>query len=178
MGIELGHYGLRHALARNAGRRKMARREREKLTAEVARLRAAILALDARVQETDIQIASLELEATELQTALSLVYGDSGDTVEPRQTFPKDHLTSWGGLTRTVLEAMRELGPGPLGASIITDLVAKRIGLEFEAAADYALFRRKMGRTLQGLFHRGYLERLHTQQTGSEGIWRLKASNE
>ena len=160
MGMDLGQYGLRHALARAAGQRKTTKREYDKQLAKLDQLRTALANLEEKASKSNATLVALDQQCAALEQALAHVYNDSAESVEPRQTFSKDHITAWGGLTRTALAVIKTCHPNPVGANLVTALVAKRLGLEFESARDYAFFRRKIGRTLKNMHHQGYLERI------------------
>lgn len=182
MGMNMGQLGLRHALARLRGAQLKKCRFRAKLQEELDVLQPRLLRLEAKVDElragvlaTDLETATLAEEIKSIEAALAAVYADTASDVGARQTFPKRHLTGWGNLTRTVLQIFKNANGGPLGATQVTTQLRAELALG-ELSPDVAKgLRHQVGRTLQNMYHAGYLERLHTSATRQEGVWQLKA---
>ncbi len=168
MGMDMGQLGLRHALARLRGKQLAIARKCRKLEASRD-------AITAELQLLEREAAKTTCEVTQLAAALSTVFGANPQTVEPRQTFPKRHHSSWGGLTRTILDIFRLANGGPLGATEVAAQVKQLLGVCLEPAVAPG-FRRQIGRTLKNMKDAGYLERLHNPKERKEGIWRLKVS--
>ena len=175
MGMDMGHLGLRHALGRLRGTRRVRARQRARLQDELA---AKVAAFEARIALLDQELAATDEEINVLSAALTSVYADTPDAIAPRQTFPKKHLSSWGGLTRTILDVLRSENGGPLPAGEIAAKVKNHLNLCIEGPVASRGFRRQVGRALQNMHHAGYLEGLHDPKAVKEGIWRLKASPE
>ena len=170
MGMTMGQLGLRHALARARGLELELARRRTKALAELEARKAEVVQLDAEIVQVGIQVQ-------QLQAALSSVYADTSDDVEARRTFPKKHLTAWGGLTRAILAVLRAANGDALLKSEIAVQLQHELGLTF-TPEEHHLFRRQLQRSLKNMCRSGYVERFHDQKTSKEGLWCLKASSE
>jgi len=171
MGMGMAQLGLRHALARLRGKQIELGRNRKKV-------RQALEVAQSELARLDAEAAATAHEIEVLSAALSTAFADTGTSVEPRQTFPKRHLGTWGSLTRTILDIFREADGGPLTANEVATQVQERLEVALDTDKRQAEFRRQIGRTLKNMHHAGYLERLHAQQTSKEGLWLLKVTSE
>lgn len=171
MGMTMGHLGLRHTLARARGTKLELLRQRAKILAELEAKKKELTQLDAELDR-------LEEQAQHLQTALAAVYVDASTNIEPRQTFPKKRFTSWGGITRSILALFRAADGCALRKSEVAEFLRGELGLNFDTPAEEVQFRRYVQQSLKNMYQAGHLERLHAKVTGTEGLWRLKASSE
>lgn len=171
MGRSMGQLGLRHTLARERGKAIEINREIAKLHSELERIQRELTCQELEAAQTAKKIA-------QLSAALTTVYQDAPESVQPRQTFPKHHRASWGRLTRTVLEILRAANGGPLMKSEIAEQLAAQLGIDLtdtEVVKDFSV---QLQKTLKNMAYVGYLQRLHAAGGNSEGIWELKASSE
>lgn len=171
MGMPMGQLGLRHALARLRGKQIQIARRQE-------RAKQRLAAIHQELAQLENEAATTAQEVALLSTALVSVFADPGTSVEPRQTYPKLHLGAWGSVTRTILGIFRDANGGPLLATELASQVQERLGVELNTPDEQHKFRRHIGRRLKGMYHSGYLERLHDPAKSGEGIWELKASSE
>jgi hypothetical protein len=140
------------------------RRNLEQIQADLARME----------QETQQNA----VEADHLAAALTAVYQDSPETVAPRQTFPKKHLSGWGSMRRTILAILRDANGTPLLKSEIAAELATRLGIDLAAPGSASSFSALVQKTLKGMARAGYVQRLHDPAKPQEGIWELKATPE
>ena len=169
MGMTMGHYGLRHTLARALGNKLELLRQRTKVLA----------ALEANTKELarlDAELAAIEEQSSQLQAALTSVYEDSSLDVEARRTFPKKRFAPWGGITRTILAIFRAANGASLWKSEVVLQLQYELKLTFETPAEEAGFNAYVQKTLKNMYHAGHLERLHDPNVPKEGRWRLKAA--
>lgn len=185
MGLNMGHLGLRHALARLRGTQLEKGRLQAKHQARLDALQPRLDKLQATVNECRAQLAAANLESEtiadeikNLESALRVVFADTANDIGSRQTFPKKHITGWGNLTRTILQIFKNADGGPLSATQVTTQLRIELALS-ELAPEVAKgLRRQVGRTLQNMHHAGYLQRLHAPVTRQEGVWHIKVSSE
>jgi hypothetical protein len=171
MGMGMAQLGLRHALARLRGKQlEIARRqEKEQQKLEATQQALARLAADAAATAHEVEL---------LSAALSAAFADPGTSVEPRQTYPKRHLGSWGALTRTILDIFRDANGEALTATEMAHLVQERLGVDLPTPNTQSRYRRQIGKTLNNMKRTGYIEGLHDPAVRKEGVWLLKASSE
>jgi hypothetical protein len=171
MGMTLGHFGLRHTLARALGDKLELLRERTKVLADLEANTKELTRLDA-------ELAKLEEQSLHLQAALTSVYGDNSRDVEARRTFPKKRFAPWGGITRTILTIFRAANGSPLWKSEVVVQLQYELQLTFDTPEEAAGFNIYVQQSLKNMHHAGHLERLHDPKVGKEGRWRLKATPE
>ena len=171
MGMTMGHFGLRHTLARALGTKLELLRQRTRVLAD----------LDANTKELarlDAELAALEEQSHQLQAALTSVYGDNSLDVEARRTFPKKRFAPWGGITRTILAIFRAANGASLWKSEVVVQLQYELKLTFQTQAEEAGFNAYVQKSLKNMRQAGHLERLHDPNMRKEGQWRLKASSE
>lgn len=171
MGMDMGQLGLRHALARARGRAIEINRATTKLRRRLEQIQADLARMEQEAQQNAVEMA-------DLAAALTAVYQDLPETVAPRQTFPKKHLSGWGSMRRTILAILRDASGTPLLKSEIAAELATRLGLDLAAPGSASSFSAQVQRTLKEMARVGYVQRLHDPTKTREGIWELKASSE
>ncbi len=165
--------GLLHQRARRRGDALMISAQLATSKKALAKAEAHVNALAAEAAALTKKLEVIESEIITLNTTLTLVFNHDQDDGLVRKTIPKDHVTRWGGLTREILSVLRQVEIAD--ADAITLAVASNLGIDFDPTARATPFRRKIGRTLNGMCRRGLLERHHSLDTKAPGLWSLKA---
>ena len=133
MGMTMGHYGLRHTLARALGTKLELLRQRTKVLADLEANTKELARLDA-------ELAAIEEQSNQLQAALTSVYEDNSLDVAARRTFPKKRFASWGGVTRTILAIFQAANGGSLWKSEVVVQLRYELKLTFGTPAEEASF--------------------------------------
>ena len=163
--------------------------QRERLRGEKEVLAKDLAALEQKVEQLQHRLATLHRQAAALRNrsaqadknieaitqALACAFQFAEDDGASRKTYPKSHLTGWGGLTRAVLVVLRERKTAT--ADEITAAVAQILAVSVDDVASWKKFRRQMGRTLQNIGHQGHIRSLHGKTGNATGIWALKDSD-
>ena len=173
MANEMALQGLLHQRARRRGDVLMISARLVISQRALAKAEAQFNALAAETKSLAEKLQAAESDISTLTTTLALVFNHDHDDDLARKTVPKDHLTKWGGLTREILSVLRQVEMAD--ADAITLAVASNLGIDFDPTARVKPFRRKIGRTLNGMFRRGLLERHHSLDKKAPGLWSLKA---
>lgn len=169
MATEMAVNALLYQRARRRGDKERALCRLRVLQPQAAELKAQVDALEQSIAKADADVAAL----TE---ALKLGFNHQEDDGHSRKTYPKVHLTGWGGLTRVILSLLRN---GRVAtADVIAEDVARHFGLHFEDKTSHQAFRRQIGRTLKNMKHRGLVQGHHDRHANLAGIWSLLASGE
>lgn len=171
MGMDMGQLGLRHALARARGRAIEINRATAKLRRNLEQIQADLARMEQEAQQNAVEVA-------QLAAALAAVYQDLPETVAPRQTFPKKHLSGWGSMRRTILAILRDANGAPLLKSEIVAELATRLGIDLAAPGSASAFSALVQKTLKDMARVGYVQRLHDPAKAQEGIGELKVSPE
>lgn len=171
MAHSMAIYGLYHLRARLAG-------EIDALE-ERNRARATKIALmQATVETTNTKIAELRAAINHATEAGQAAFGVDLSSTVPRRTYPKKHYTSWGGLTRSILEELKTSRESALTSMDLSQLLNVRLCLELDLPGLY-LLNRSVGYTLKRLANKGVVNRVRRENSLDQSVsWVIAATEE
>lgn len=139
--------GLLHWRARQAGNIEQLRAANRLRQTKILLLQRQMEAVEGRIVEIQASIES----ATEVGR---IAFGVKLPVTVPRKTYPKRHYTSWGGLTRSILEELKTSQDVPLTSMEICFRLNVTLALQLDPAG-IQQFNRPVGYTLKRLANRG-----------------------
>ncbi len=175
MAADMAITGLIYQRERLRGEKEVLAKDLAALEQKAERQRRQLASLDKRSDTLRDRLARADENIAALTQALACAFQFTKDDGVSRKTYPKSHLTGWGGLTRAVLAVFKERRIAT--ADEIAAAVAQILGVHLDDEVSWQKYRRKIGRLLNNIGHQGHIRRLHNVKGNTVGIWALKDSD-
>lgn len=168
MAHSMGIQGLRYKWARLAGEAKQITKANQRLAAQVA-------GLNEHIQVNESRIAEITAQITALADAARDGFGIELQAPEPRQTIPKHHFTTWGGITRAILDELRGANGIPRTTRELADAIDASHSLRL-TCDQMTQLSESIRYRIRDLHAKGLVARVHSQHgIGGSSTWVLKA---
>ena len=171
MAKKMAVYGLQHWRARVAG-------QITQLDEWNRRNVAAIEKLNQRIAANEQKIKGLRsLLDVANETAIS-AFGSQLPPPIPRKTCPKNHFTSWGGITRSTLKALTEAKGVAMTTSQIAIFIDQSLSLSLDPTK-MRMLQDSIGDALRTLLKKGIVQRTKkADASGKFASWVIKVTDE
>lgn len=161
--------GLLHWRARLAG-------NIEQLQAANRSRQTKILLLQRQIEAVEDRIVGMQASIESATEVSRVAFGVKLPVIVPRKTYPKRHYTSWGGLTRSILEELKTSQDMPLTSMEICHRLNVTLTLNLDPTG-IQQFNRSVGYTLKRLANRGTVGRVKKPNAPERSVsWVIKAT--